>query len=93
MKPLSNTEAMKLHGELAQPLEQWQPPQEIALIKELKAVDWVIPDNIPEGVGLLAGYAGVGKTVVVSVLACTVAGFNELQSDVIAKVHRKVVYS
>jgi len=92
MKPLSNTEAMKLHGELAQPLEQWQPPQEIALIKELKAVDWVIQDNIPEGVGLLAGYAGVGKTVVVSVLACTVAGFNELQSDVIAKVHRKVVF-
>jgi hypothetical protein len=91
MIPLTNEEAQRLHDELV-PVPQWQAPQEIALSRELVVVDWVIPSNIPEGVGLIAGYAGSGKSVAVTPLACTAAGFYEQESDVVAKVHRQVVF-
>lgn len=73
---------------------EWLAPDdggEIPISREMQAVNWVLEDNIPEGIGLIAGAAGVGKTTAIAPLACIAAGFFENGSDVTAKVHRMVV--
>ena len=91
MKPLSNEEAQRLHDELV-PSNEWRPPKEIIQQQELRAVNWVLTDNIPEGIGMLAGSSGVGKTVAVVPLACLVAGFTHTDCNIKTKVPRKVIF-
>jgi AAA domain len=93
MSPLDPEEALKRREDfISVTPNEWLPPREILLNRELQSVSWVLPNNIPEGIGLIAGSSGVGKTVAVSPLACAVAGFVQADSNLTTKVHRKVVF-
>lgn len=53
---------------------------------------WSIKGMIPEGVGVIAGSGGVGKTTCIVPLALAVAGFKSPSCNIEAEVHRKVIY-
>lgn len=76
-----------------------QPPKEslldkayISPMKELTAPQWVVDGIIPNGVGVIAGVGGVGKTTAIMPLAATVAGFDDHLSDIKVKIERHVLY-
>lgn len=52
---------------------------------------YVIDGVIPNGVGVIAGSAGIGKTTAIIPLACVAAGFSSHLSDIKAKRIRHVV--
>ncbi|QWD43485.1 AAA family ATPase [Polynucleobacter paneuropaeus] len=58
---------------------------------ELKAPAYVVDGIIPEGVGVIAGSAGIGKTTGIIPLAAVVAGFSSHLSDIKAKRRRHVI--
>lgn len=54
--------------------------------------DWVIPDFIAEGVTVIAGGHGVGKTTVLLPLAMAVAGVHDKDYSLAPKYWRHVIY-
>lgn len=58
---------------------------------ELRPPSYVIDGIIPEGVGVIAGSAGIGKTTGIIPLAAIVAGFVSHLSDIRAKRRRHVI--
>lgn len=58
---------------------------------ELRSPAYVIDGIIPEGVGVIAGSAGIGKTTGIIPLAAIVAGFASHLSDIRAKRRRHVI--
>jgi hypothetical protein len=58
----------------------------------LEATQWVVDGIIPNGVGVIAGVGGIGKTTAILPLSAVVAGFDCKQSEVTSKIHRHVVY-
>lgn len=58
---------------------------------ELRPPSYVIDGIIPEGVGVIAGSAGIGKTTGIIPLATIVAGFVSHLSDIRAKRRRHVI--
>lgn len=58
---------------------------------ELIAPAYVVDGIIPEGVGVIAGSAGIGKTTGIIPLAAVVAGFSSHLSDIKAKRRRHVI--
>jgi len=65
--------------------------RKVNLYQKLKAPSFVIDGIIPEGVGIIAGSAGIGKTTGIVPLASIAAGFSSHLSDVKAKRRRHVV--
>ena len=63
----------------------------VVLGETLKPVDWVIDYIIPEGVGVIAGSPGVGKTTAIIPLALAAAGFIHYTDNITAKITRNVV--
>lgn len=63
----------------------------IGLQKALKAPSFVIDGIIPDGVGVIAGSAGIGKTTGIIPLAAIAAGFSSHLSDIKAKRRRHVI--
>lgn len=61
-------------------------------MRELSAPQWVVDGIIPNGVGVIAGVGGVGKTTAIMPLAATVAGFEDHLSDIKVKIQRHVLY-
>lgn len=58
----------------------------------LVAPQWVVDGVIPNGVGVIAGVGGVGKTTALMPLVATVAGFDDHMSDIKVKINRHVIY-
>ena len=58
---------------------------------ELRPPVYVVDGIIPEGVGVIAGSAGIGKTTGIIPLAASVAGFASHLSDIGAKRRRHVI--
>ena len=58
----------------------------------MEAPDWVVDGIIPNGVGVIAGSAGVGKTTALVPIAAAIAGFKSHLSNVDVKLRRKVIY-
>jgi hypothetical protein len=52
----------------------------------------VIDGVIPNGVGVIAGVGGVGKTTAIMPLVATVAGFDDHLSNLTVKIQRQVIY-
>ena len=65
--------------------------RKLELSRHLKAPSYVIDGVIPDGVGVIAGSAGIGKTTGVIPLAAVAAGFSSHLSDIKSKRRRKVV--
>lgn len=61
-------------------------------VKDIKAPEWVVDGVIPNGVGVIAGVGGVGKTTAIMPLAATVAGFDDHLSDIKVTIPRHVIY-
>ena len=59
---------------------------------KLVAPQWVVDGVIPNGVGVIAGVGGVGKTTALMPLVATVAGFDDHMSDIKVKINRHVIY-
>jgi len=59
---------------------------------QIKAPRWVINGVIPEGVGIIAGSGGVGKTSSIVPLALAVAGFRSPECDIEVEQTRQVVF-
>jgi RecA-family ATPase len=53
---------------------------------------WAIKGMIPEGVGVIAGSGGVGKTTCIVPLALAVAGFKSPSCNIDTEIQRKVIY-
>lgn len=64
----------------------------VKIDSELTATEWIIDGIIPNGVGVISGVGGVGKTTAIMPLAATIAGFDDHLSDISAKIRRKVLY-
>lgn len=64
----------------------------VPIDKQLTATEWILDGIIPNGVGVISGVGGVGKTTAIMPLAATVAGFDDHLSDISAKIRRKVLY-
>ena len=58
----------------------------------LQAPQWVIDGVIPNGVGVIAGVGGVGKTTAIMPLVAMVAGFDDHLSNISVKINRHVLY-
>jgi len=65
--------------------------RKLELSRHLKAPSYVIDGVIPDGVGVIAGSAGIGKTTGVIPLAAVAAGFSSHLSDIKSKRRRKVI--
>jgi len=65
--------------------------RKVGLERCLKAPSFVIDGIIPEGVGVIAGSAGIGKTTGIIPLAAIAAGFSSHLSDIKAKRRRHVI--
>jgi len=65
--------------------------RKIGLQRCLKAPSFVIDGIIPDGVGVIAGSAGIGKTTGIIPLAAVAAGFSSHLSDIKAKRRRHVI--
>lgn len=65
--------------------------RELEIHSELRPPAYVIDGIIPEGVGVIAGSAGIGKTTGIIPLAAIVAGFASHLSDIRAKRRRHVI--
>lgn len=65
--------------------------RQLEIHTELRAPTYVIDGIIPEGVGVIAGSAGIGKTTGIIPLAAVVAGFASHLSDIRAKRRRHVI--
>ena len=65
--------------------------RKIGLERCLKAPSFVIDGIIPDGVGVIAGSAGIGKTTGIIPLAAIAAGFSSHLSDIKAKRRRHVI--
>ena len=58
----------------------------------MSATSWVVNGIIPEGVGVISGSGGVGKTSSIVPLALAVAGFKSQACSLEVELPRKVVY-
>lgn len=65
--------------------------RKIELQNHLKAPCFVIDGVIPDGVGVIAGSAGIGKTTGIIPLAAVAAGFSSHLSDIKSKRRRHVI--
>ena len=65
--------------------------RKIEIHTELRPPVYVVDGIIPEGVGVIAGSAGIGKTTGIIPLASIVAGFASHLSDIRAKRRRHVI--
>jgi RecA-family ATPase len=80
-----------LIGQPAAPVEILAP----RIVKYADAIaptSWVINGIIPEGVGVISGSGGVGKTSSIVPLALAVAGFKSPTCNLEVELPRKVVY-
>jgi hypothetical protein len=64
----------------------------IKIPKGFSAPKWVINKIIPEGVGVISGSAGVGKTSALIPLVLAVAGFKSPICDLEVEMPRRVIY-
>lgn len=64
----------------------------VDLNSEVRPPDWVIPNFIAEGIVLIAGGHGVGKTTTIIPLAMTAAGVHETDYELKPSHWRKVIY-
>ena len=64
----------------------------VKLSKTLHAPKWIIKGIIPEGIGVISGSGGVGKTTAIVPLALAVAGLQAPESDLEVEINRKVIY-
>ena len=80
--------------EPAAPLEPRQHPLSITvdLAAEVMPPKWIIPNFIAEGIALIAGGHGVGKTTALLPLAMAAAGIHETDYPLAPKHWRHVVY-
>ena len=67
-------------------------PRKIEYSNTIHPTSWVVNGVIPEGVGVISGSGGVGKTSSIIPLALAVAGFKSPNCDLEVELHRKVVY-
>jgi RecA-family ATPase len=58
----------------------------------LTPTEWIIDGILPNGVGVISGVGGVGKTTALMPLAAIVAGFDDHLSDIKCSIPRKVLY-
>jgi len=65
--------------------------RKLTIQREFRPPTYVIDGIIPEGVGVIAGSAGIGKTTGIIPLAAIVAGFASHLSDIRAKRRRHVI--
>ena len=59
---------------------------------QFQATDWIIDHCIPEGVGIIAGTPGVGKTSALVPLALAIAGIKADACDLEVELPRKIIY-
>ena len=64
----------------------------VKLSKTLHAPKWIIKGIIPEGIGVISGSGGVGKTTAIVPLALAVAGLQAPDSDIAVEINRRVIY-
>jgi hypothetical protein len=65
--------------------------RKLTIEREFRPPTYVVDGIIPEGVGVIAGSAGIGKTTGIIPLAAIVAGFASHLSDIRAKRRRHVI--
>jgi hypothetical protein len=61
-------------------------------LHKLDAVNWVVPGFLPEGLVMIAGEPGVGKTTAIVSVCAAVAHLTQYEGIARAKYFRKVVY-
>jgi RecA-family ATPase len=66
--------------------------RKVELTDEIKAPRWLIDGIIPEGIGVISGSGGVGKTTAIVPLALRVIGISQDGSDITVEAPRKVIY-
>jgi hypothetical protein len=66
--------------------------RKVELTDEIKAPRWLIDGIIPEGIGVISGSGGVGKTTAIVPLALRVIGVEQDGSDITVEAPRKVIY-
>jgi hypothetical protein len=64
----------------------------LPLDRVLTPTEWIVDGILPNGVGIISGVGGVGKTTAIMPLAATVAGFDDHLSDIECSIPRKVLY-
>lgn len=79
-------------GEYVNPRRSLLDEAAIGKTAGLEAPQWVIDGVIPNGVGVIAGVGGVGKTTAIMPLVATIAGFDDHLSNIKVKIQRHVLY-
>ena len=90
IKHIINSETGEIIQEIIQK-DIWEP-RIVPPMWELKSPNWVIDGFFADGLTLIAGAAGVGKTSAIVPLAMQVAGFYSHFSNIAVKIRRKVIY-
>lgn len=86
-----NDEVSAALGESRQPIS-YLDPRAIKYSDSFPATPWVVNGIIPEGIGVISGSGGVGKTSSIVPLALAVAGFKSPACDLEVELPRKVIY-
>lgn len=91
VNPRSKT-AKAEEGIKASEIEKHPLARFVDLDREVRPPRWVVPGFIAEGVVVIAGAPGVGKTTALVPLACVAAGLHEVGDPLAPKRWRHVVY-
>jgi hypothetical protein len=86
-----NDEVSAALGESRHPIAYLEPRQ-IDCPDICPATAWVVNGIIPEGVGVISGSGGVGKTSSIVPLALAVAGFKSPACDLEIELPRNIIY-
>jgi RecA-family ATPase len=86
-----NDEVSAALGESRHPIEYLEP-RRIEFPDTFPATAWVVNGVIPEGIGVISGSGGVGKTSSIVPLALAVAGFKSPACDLEIELPRNIIY-
>jgi len=94
MKPNEMIRAEIAHvlGEIVSEHGGFLGPRQISCPDTCPATAWVVDGIIPEGIGVISGSGGVGKTSSIVPLALAVAGFMSPACDLEIELPRKIIY-